>query len=113
MKLLKLMIAFSLITMQLPAYADSSKNCSADEKEVHMHNQKPNNTNGNRPRCPSIQLINCRYSSNGNLFIEFVYPEGNCQLTITDVVSSEVISCQFNSEVPFRYQVGITDSPLI
>lgn len=52
--------------------------------EVRILHKKFNSTK--RPKAPSMQHIDCFYE-NGDFTIQFNIPEGNCQMTVTDLTS--------------------------
>ena len=49
-----------------------------------------------RPKAPSMQQVSCTYSE-GNLYFEFAFPEGQCQLLLSDLVTGETVAAGFDS----------------
>ena len=66
---------------------------------------KPNYPIGYRPKAPSMQQVSCTYSD-GNLYFEFVFPEGQCQLLLSDLVTGETVVAGFDSAASEPVYVG-------
>ncbi|MBD5181791.1 MAG: hypothetical protein HDS23_00775 [Bacteroides sp.] len=64
---------------------------------------KPNPTL--RPKAPSMQDVTCTYNE-GMLTFEFAYPEGECELQLTDLSTGEMILDNFDSAISEPVYVG-------
>lgn len=62
--------------------------------------------NSNRPKVPSRQQISCFYE-NGSLKFQFVIPEGECQLTVTDMTTGFARQYVFDSSAAATVYVGV------
>lgn len=58
-----------------------------------------------RPKAPSRQRIQCTYE-NGCLSFSFAIPEGECQLTVTDVTTGFARQYVFDSSADATINVG-------
>lgn len=58
-----------------------------------------------RPKAPSRQRIQCAYE-NGCLSFSFAIPEGECQLTVTDVTTGFARQYVFDSSADATINVG-------
>ncbi len=58
-----------------------------------------------RPKSPSQQQILCTYE-NGSLKFQFVIPEGECQLTVTDMTTGFSRQYVFDSSAEATVYVG-------
>ncbi len=66
------------------------------------------NRNQNRPKkpkVPSLQYIQCIYQ-NGCLYFQFAIPEGECQLTVTDMTTGFARQYVFDSSAEATVYVG-------
>lgn len=59
-----------------------------------------------RPKSPSQQQILCTYE-NGSLKFQFVIPEGECQLTVTDMTTGFSRQYVFDSSAAATVYVGV------
>ncbi len=58
-----------------------------------------------RPKTPSRQRILCTYE-NGSLYFQFAIPEGECQLTVTDMTTGFARQYVFDSSADAAINVG-------
>ena len=58
-----------------------------------------------RPKAPSRQSVTCIYDD-GNLYLEFAIPEGECQLMLSDSSTGEMVVEYFDSAVSEPVYVG-------
>ena len=65
-----------------------------------------NPTNPDRPKLPNRQQIECVYQS-GSLNFQFVIPEGECQLTVTDMTTGFARQYVFDSSAAATVYVGV------
>lgn len=100
-KLTKFLLIVFLISAPLCCYADGDGNGASGELYIKP-SQPPK---GNRPRIPSIQCITATVD-NGMLYIDFAYPEGECQLIVTDRESSKISYHYFDSGEPTQIYIG-------
>ena len=66
--------------------------------------QKPKDT-GLRPKSPDRQEVYCTYTD-GNAIIDFVFPEGMCELQLLDPETGETVTATIDSEAPEAIYVG-------
>ena len=59
-----------------------------------------------RPKAPSRQRIQCAYE-NGCLYFQFAIPEGECQLTVTDMTTGFARQYVFDSSAAATVYVGV------
>ena len=64
-----------------------------------------NPTNPDRPKLPNRQQIECVYQS-GSLKFSFAIPEGECQLTVTDMTTGFSRQYVFDSSAEATVYVG-------
>lgn len=58
---------------------------------------KKNSTHkSHRPKAPGLQRITCVYDGE-NLVVDFVIPEGQCELTVRDLDNGRVVTESFDS----------------
>ena len=62
-----------------------------------------------RPKAPTRQQIECTYAD-GSLYFLFAIPEGECQLSMTDLSTGEVVYTDFDSEAPEPVYIGYHES---
>ncbi|MBP3288908.1 MAG: hypothetical protein J6L79_06735 [Muribaculaceae bacterium] len=62
--------------------------------------------NSNRPKVPSRQQISCFYEK-GSLNFQFAIPEGECQLTVTDMTTGFARQYVFDSSAAATVYVGV------
>lgn len=84
----KFVFAFLFLTLGLVSFANDEDDCDGDEssKVVDIKDQKK--TSG-FPKKPSAQRIQCIYS-NGEMFIIFAIPEGECKITVYDYITGNI-----------------------
>lgn len=58
-----------------------------------------------RPKLPTRQMIHCVYQ-NGSLKFQFAIPEGECQLTVTDMTTGFARQYVFDSSADATVYVG-------
>ena len=86
--------------MSVPHLAADSNNPTSYKKLTLV----PKNPS-TRPKAPSMQQVNCIYSD-GNLYFEFAFPEGQCQLLLSDLVTGETVATGFDSTSSEALYVG-------
>ena len=62
-----------------------------------------------RPKAPNRQEVYGTYAD-GNVVIDFTFPEGICELQFVNTVTGEIISATFDSENPEAVYVGYHDA---
>lgn len=62
-----------------------------------------------RPKAPTRQQIECTYAD-GSLYFLFAIPEGECQLSMTDLSTGEVVYTDFDSEASEPVYIGYHES---
>lgn len=67
----------------------------------------PRNTGdfGARPKAPSMQSVTCTYND-GFLTFEFAFPEGECELMLSDLSTGDMVIEYFDSAVTEPVYVG-------
>lgn len=92
-------------------------NIAAQQKSENPKGEKvylrPSSTqNKNRPRMPALITVDCWYSE-GELYIEFREPEGECDITVTDTITGFTVTDSFDSAVPYTLYIGTPASATI
>lgn len=90
-----ILFSLSLICVSISSFGQAQTNPSLNNQQgntsvyrtsIGLHGK--HNTKG-CPKAPSMQHIDCFYE-NGDFTIQFNIPEGNCQMTVTDLSSGLV-----------------------
>lgn len=74
-------------------------------KDIRVVLKTPNKNTANRPKSPSRQSIDCYYSGE-SLSVSFLYPEGECTMTITDNKTGLSLQYNFSTEEPAEIYTG-------
>lgn len=61
---------------------------------------------------PALITVDCWYSE-GELYIEFREPEGDCDITVTDTTTGFTVTDTFDSAVPYTLYIGSPASATI
>lgn len=106
-----ILFSLSLICVSISSFGQAQTNPSLNNQQgntsvygtsIDLHGK--HNTKG-RPKAPSMQHIDCFYG-NGDFTIQFNIPEGNCQMTVTDLTSGLIFMYSFNSSSEATISVG-------
>lgn len=65
-----------------------------------------------RPRIPSRQIVTCAYDGE-NIEVEFLFPEGNADITITDVNAGIVGIYTINTQEESAMSIGRVETSII
>lgn len=110
MKSLKLFLLPILILIGTNIYAeDNSKNEKDPENQIII--LLGSDYSNKRPRMPKRIDIDCYYSD-GILYINFEEPEGNAQLRLEDMISSEYSVYAFSTFSEYSINVGDIKNPI-
>lgn len=98
----KLIFSFLILSSTNPIFAEEPLPVySTSLVETDNETQKPH-----RPKIPTRQMIHCVYQ-NGSLKFQFVIPEGECQLTVTDMTTGFSRQYVFDSSSVATVHVGV------
>lgn len=90
-------------------YSQSGTNQSKSKVKLTKYPTLPK---GERPRMPAMITVDCWYSE-GELYIEFREPEGECDITVTDTTTGFTVTDSFDSAVPYTLYIGTPASATI
>ena len=96
-------IAFLFFSVFISADNNNGANDSDDLVLIEIKDDSGNPTG--RPRSANRQQINCKYT-NGVLYIQFAVAEGNCELTVIDNETGEVVIYNFDSSTSAFINTG-------
>lgn len=97
----KLIFSFLILSSTNPIFAEEPLPVySTSLVETDNETQKPH-----RPKIPTRQMIHCVYQ-NGSLKFQFAIPEGECQLTVTDMTTGFSRQYVFDSSAEATVCVG-------
>lgn len=88
-----------------PAFDMTAETPSDNPKIRGKFKLMPTTPTKGRPKAPSMQNVMCEYDD-GFLTFEFAYPEGVCELQLTDLSTGEMVVEYFDSAVTEPVYVG-------
>lgn len=107
LKLLLLAISFLMATS---SFSQSNANGGkTDIKNIKISTREPKKDISHRPKAPSLQHIDCIYADE-NLYISFAIPEGDCNMTVTDMETGLSLQYVFDTEESAEIHVGTLSS---
>lgn len=85
----KLIFAFLFMTLGFVSFANDEDDCDGDESSINVEMKEGKKKSPGYPKKPSAQRIQCIYS-NGEMFIFFAIPEGECKITVYDYITGNI-----------------------
>lgn len=84
----KLIFAFLFMTLGFVSFANDEDDCDGDDS-TNVEMGRKEDLSAGFPKKPSAQRIQCIYS-NGEMFIFFAIPEGECKITVYDYITGNI-----------------------
>lgn len=107
-------VVTSIFVMSFLAFSFNSSRAEGSKKDqtpkpVKVEIKKMSQNVSHRPKAPSLQQIDCIYADE-NLYISFAIPEGDCNMTVTDLATGLSVQYVFDTEESAEIHVGTLSS---
>ncbi len=107
-----IILATSLLVASTAFSQTSASGNSNEIKNIKIATKEPRKDVSNRPKAPSMQHIDCMYAD-GNLYVTFAIPEGECTMTVTNQETGISLQYMFPTEESAEINVGTISSAYI
>ena len=110
MKILNVSLVFILVVLcNYTMIADSGAQSGGPKKNLVL---KPGGGTSSRPKVPSMQQVSVLYEDE-YLYIDFLIPEGLCEMSLVNLTTGENVYAYFDSENPEPIYVGALSTATI